>query len=86
MLRLDFWPKNRASRLTRTWASIYHFFKFKKKLGKLFAFFAVVDQNSPHHHPYAFPAKNCDFGRKNVYSRKGVDITKESISESGVKK
>ena len=38
---------------------------------KFFAFFAVFDQNSPHHHPYAFPAKKIDFGRKNVLLRKG---------------
>ena len=51
---------------------IYHFFKkLPKKILflKIFAFFAVFDQNSPHHHPYAFPAKKIDFGRKNVLLR-----------------
>ena len=52
---------------------IYHFFKkLPKKILflKIFAFFAVFDQNSPHHHPYSFPAKKIDFGRINTNHQK----------------
>ena len=42
--------------------------KFPQKnfFWKIFAVFADFGRISPHGHPYAFLAKNCDFGRKKI--------------------